>query len=191
MTQNRSMKISYFDVPKIEKFPLFRDERGFFSLTPLKDSWTQGNISFNEKIFVFRGVHYQEGSYAQSKCIQVYTGKIADYIVDIRPESRTFGEVESFILEPGDCITIPRGYAHAFLTLAPNTIVQYFVDNVYSKQHEGSIAWDSIVYMEDEILELVEDRTKIVISKKDQEGETWENFEKRVLPERRTHSASY
>lgn len=69
--------------------------------------------------------------------------------------------------------------------------MQYFVDNVYSKQHEGSIAWDSIVYMEDEILELVEDRTKIVISKKDQEGETWENFEKRVLPERRTHSASY
>lgn len=180
------MKVHYDDVPNVEKFPLFHDERGFFSPTPLKESWTQGNISFNEKQFVFRGVHYQEGSYAQSKCIQVYTGKIADFIVDIRPESKQFGEVESFILEQGDCITIPRGYAHAFLTLEPNTIVQYFVDNTYSKQHEGSIAWDSIVDLEDEILELIDDRTKLIISKKDKEAETWENFEQRVVPARRT-----
>jgi dTDP-4-dehydrorhamnose 3,5-epimerase len=181
MTNKRSMKISYDDFPSVKKFHLFHDERGFFSPMVLKDSWLQSNLSYNESPFVFRGLHYQEGSYAQSKTIQVVTGKIVDFIVDIRPESESFGEAESFFMNPGDCIEIPRGYAHGFLTLEPQTLVQYFVDNVYSPKHEGCIVWNSVESVANDIFQ-VASVDKLVINQKDREAESWEDFKTRVLP---------
>ena len=181
MPVKRTMKIDYDDVPRVEKFPLFHDERGFFSPTKLLNSWTQSNISYNKLPLVFRGVHYQEGSYAQSKTIQVYSGKILDFIIDIRPESANFGEVENFYMEVGDLITIPRGYAHAFLTLEGDTVVQYFVDNVYSPQHEGAIAWDSIDDIESQVLLSIEEiGSHLIINQKDRDAESWENYKQRV-----------
>lgn len=181
MSDKRSMKIDYNDLPSVKKFHLFHDERGFFSPVVLKDSWLQSNLSYNEKPFVLRGLHYQEGSYAQSKTIQVVTGKIIDFIVDIRPESSTFGESESFFMETGDCIEIPRGYAHGFLTLEPQTLVQYFVDNVYSPKHEGCIVWNSIENVLNTVLQSA-NIEKLVINHKDKEAESWEEFKTRILP---------
>jgi dTDP-4-dehydrorhamnose 3,5-epimerase len=182
MTVKRTMKIDYDDLPRIEKFPLFHDERGFFSPIKLQNSWSQSNFSYNKMPLVFRGVHYQEGSYAQSKTIQVFAGKILDFIIDIRPESVNFGEVENFYMEVGDIISIPRGYAHAFLTLEPDTIVQYFVDNIYSPQHEGAITWDSIENIESQVLLAAEEiGSNIIINQKDRDAETWEDYKQRVL----------
>lgn len=171
----------YNDFPTVNKFNLFHDERGFFSPISLKNEWVQSNLSFNEKPFVFRGLHFQEGDYAQTKIIHVVTGKIIDFIVDIRPESSTFGESKAFFMESGDYIDIPRGYAHGFLTLEPQTLVQYFVDNIYSPRHERSIVWNSLKNVKNDILQ-VANIEKLIINQKDREAETWDEFVNRILP---------
>ena len=180
MAKKRSLKLNYNDLPCIEKFSLFRDERGYFSPTILEDSWVQGNISYNERAFTFRGLHYQEGSFAQSKCVRVLSGKIIDFIIDIRPESINFGSTENFLMEPGNVILVPRGYAHGFFTLEPNTLVEYFVDNVYSPKHEGAIAWNTVEEIEEMVREILEEENgKMVILDKDQYAENWEEFKER------------
>jgi dTDP-4-dehydrorhamnose 3,5-epimerase len=182
MPKKRSLKIDYEDVPLLQNFPLFRDERGYFSPTVLQDSWIQSNISFNEKPLVFRGMHYQEGSFSQSKLVKVFSGKIIDFIVDIRPESINFGTVESFLMEPGNVILVPRGYAHGFLTLEPNTLVEYFVDNSYSPKHEGAIAWNTLEEVEEIVREILEEENqKMIILEKDKNAESWEQFTERIL----------
>jgi dTDP-4-dehydrorhamnose 3,5-epimerase len=177
----RTLKIKYPEFPTTGNFPLIYDERGFFSPSVLQDSWIQSNLSFNEKPFIFRGMHYQEGSYAQKKIVQVITGRIVDFVIDIRRDSESFGEVNSWTLEAGNMIEVPRGYAHGFLTLQENTLIQYFVDNVYSPHHEGSIAWNTVDGVFDEIIEHVQKPSNVIISAKDAKAETWDDFAERML----------
>jgi dTDP-4-dehydrorhamnose 3,5-epimerase len=40
---------------------------------------------------VLRGLHYQTGIYAQAKLV-VLSGEVLDVVVDLRPESVTYGE---------------------------------------------------------------------------------------------------
>jgi len=177
-------KVDYNDVIEVKKFPLLRDERGFFSPTILKNEWVQSNFSYNEKALTFRGMHYQEGSFAQQKTVQVYSGKILDIVKDIRPESNTFGAVDAFYLEPGEFIVVPRGFAHGFVTLEPSTIIQYFVDNDYSPKNEGIISWKTCLTedIEEMIFKLRDElNLQLTISDKDDKAESWKSFCERVM----------
>lgn len=116
-------------------FNIFHDERGFFSPIPFLDStWVQSNISFNKKKHTFRGLHYQEGEFAQKKIVFVLKGEIIDFLYHL--ERKTLHE---FHLKAGEYIIVPREYAHGFTTLKKNTWVQYFVDRPYSSQNERII----------------------------------------------------
>jgi dTDP-4-dehydrorhamnose 3,5-epimerase len=126
---------------------VFIDHRGVFSplsLNTLDKNWIQSNISFNPKRATFRGLHFQLGEFAQSKLIKVITGKIIDFIIDIRLDSDNYMNQYEFEIIPGEDLYVPRGFAHGFLTLEPNTIVQYLVDNVYNPEAEGSIFWREV-----------------------------------------------
>ena len=64
---------------------------------------------------------------------------------------------------------VPRGFAHGFITLTDNTIVQYLVDNDYSPENEGCLNWEELPIIREEI-ELVFPEfnpDEIVISDKD------------------------
>jgi dTDP-4-dehydrorhamnose 3,5-epimerase len=132
------------ETPYLLKQPIFKDNRGLFTPIELNDNWTQSNIIVNNSIYTFRGMHLQSFPKQQSKLLFVIQGRIVDIIIDLRKDSKTYKKVDSFVLEEGDGLYIPKGYAHGFLTLTPNSIVNYLVDEEYSPKNEINILWSSI-----------------------------------------------
>lgn len=155
--------------------PCFKDERGVFApvslthkanrLEVLNKEWLQSNVSYNPNKGTLRGMHLQLEPYAQTKLVKVINGSIIDFVIDLRPDSETHMEVQHFYVN-NDCeVYVPRGYAHGFITIEDNTVVQYLVDNTYSKSNERSIKWDTIIGIKDIITPLY---TELIISDKDQ-----------------------
>jgi dTDP-4-dehydrorhamnose 3,5-epimerase len=93
---------------------------------------------------VIRGLHFQSDPHAQAKLIWVISGSIYDVIVDIRPGSTSFGRWSAFELaaDKPRMLFVPRGFAHGFCTLVPDTRVFYKVDSPYAPQAENGIRWD-------------------------------------------------
>ena len=150
----------------------FRDNRGVFcplDLSKLDKNWIQSNISVNPKKFTLRGLHFQKNEYAQAKLIKVISGRILDFVVDLRTVSDDYNKVFFFDIKEGDEIYVPRYFAHGFITIQENTIVQYLVDNDYNPKTEGSLLWSSFPEIKNEILKLDStfDISNIIISEKD------------------------
>ncbi len=132
---------------------IFSDHRGIFyesfndkifkKETGLAVSFVQDNHSISYK-GVIRGLHLQKGDYAQAKLIRVISGKILDVVVDIRPESATFGEYYRIELSSDNYrqLFIPRGFAHGFVVLSDKAELTYKADNFYSPEHEGGIIYN-------------------------------------------------
>jgi dTDP-4-dehydrorhamnose 3,5-epimerase len=123
---------------------IFMDKRGTFSpldLTKLDKNWVQSNISVNPQKFTLRGLHFQKNEYAPAKLIKVINGKILDFVVDLRTVSDDYNKVIFFEMSEGDEVYVPRYFAHGFITLKENTVVQYLVDNDYSPDSEGVKVW--------------------------------------------------
>ena len=150
------------------------DDRGFFSeiyrnddllTNNISSSFVQDNLSFSEHVNTIRGLHYQNQPFDQSKYVIVLKGKIWDVFVDLRKNSNTylkFGFTE--LTQNQSSLLIPKGFAHGFCTLEPNTLVLYKVDNPYSKEHEEGIVWN------DKTLNIPwpVDKSKIILSEKDE-----------------------
>jgi len=152
------------------KNQIFFDDRGSFSplsLNLLDKVWVQSNVSVNPKKWTLRGLHFQKGWYSQAKLIKVIKGEILDFVVDLRGD--TPSKVEFFQMPEGDEIIVPKGYAHGFITLEDNTVVQYLVDNEYNPSSEGNIVWTNFESILDKIKEVSPefDDSKVIISKKD------------------------
>ena len=132
----------------------FRDNRGVFcplDLSKLDKNWIQSNISVNPKKFTLRGLHFQKNEYAQAKLIKVISGRILDFVVDLRTVSEDYNKVFFFDMKEGDEIYVPRYFAHGFITIQENTIVQYLVDNDYSPENEGVKVWTNYPEIHKEI----------------------------------------
>lgn len=131
----------------------FGDARGFFSETfsldametaGLPTQWVQDNHSYSATKGVLRGMHYQTEPMAQDKLVRVVRGRIFDVAVDIRAGSPTFGKWVSLEVsaEQWNQIFVPKGFAHGFLTLEPDTEVVYKVTNGYAPARDRCIKWD-------------------------------------------------
>jgi dTDP-4-dehydrorhamnose 3,5-epimerase len=123
---------------------VFRDKRGTFSpldLAKLDKNWLQSNISVNPRKYTLRGLHFQKNEYAQAKLIKVISGKILDFVVDLRMVSEDYNKVFFFEMSEGDEVYVPRYFAHGFITLVEDCVVQYLVDNDYSPENEGVKVW--------------------------------------------------
>ena len=160
------------EYPQVNSNPVFVDHRGTFaplSLNSLDKNWLQSNVSFNPIIHTLRGLHFQVGEFAQTKLIKVINGEILDFIVDIREGSENYMMLYMYHMESGDELLVPKGFAHGFITLRDNTIVQYLVDNDYSPESEGSIVWTNFEMIKVKIENLVGkfDVNDITISDKD------------------------
>ena len=129
------------------------DARGFFMETynaerfaqaGIKLHFMQDNHSYSAAAGVLRGLHYQLAPRTQDKLLRVIRGRILDVCVDIRRSSKTFGKwiAHEISAEKGNQILVPRGFAHGFVTLVPDTEVLYKVTDTYSPDHERSIRFD-------------------------------------------------
>ncbi|RTY99098.1 dTDP-4-dehydrorhamnose 3,5-epimerase [Flavobacterium sp. RSP49] len=138
----------YIIEPKI-----INDERGYFMESFNENTFQKGvhqdvhfvqdNQSFSTK-GVLRGLHYQTGIHAQAKLVRVLQGEVLDIAVDIRPNSKTFGEHIAIVLSADNQkqFFVPRGFAHGFLVLSETATFFYKCDNFYNKDSEGGIIYN-------------------------------------------------
>ena len=131
---------------------VFGDNRGFFMETYKKSEFvanginvefTQDNHSKSTK-GVLRGLHYQAKPYGQAKLIRCVKGRIYDVAVDIRKNSKTFGQYVKVELseEKRNMVFIPEGFAHGFVALADDVEILYKTSGEYAPQADRGIIWN-------------------------------------------------
>jgi dTDP-4-dehydrorhamnose 3,5-epimerase len=131
---------------------IFGDDRGFFfesfnarvfaQATGLNVTFVQDNHSKSAR-HVLRGLHYQTQQ-AQGKLVRVVSGEVFDVVVDVRPESPTYGKWVGEILSAHNHrqMWVPPGLAHGFLVLSENAEFLYKTTDYYAPEFERCIAWN-------------------------------------------------
>ena len=129
----------------------FEDERGHFFesfrhsefFNKLNKNFVQDNEVFSKESNIIRGLHYQIDR-LQGKLIHVVSGSIKDIAVDVRVGSPSFGKSFAATLtsENHKMLYVPEGFAHGYLVLEQNTIVQYKCTNYYHVESEYGVRWD-------------------------------------------------
>lgn len=133
------------------------DERGFFARTfcaeefgkaGLATAFPQSNHSRNRAKGTLRGMHFQRRPHGEVKLVRVVQGAIHDVIIDIRPESPTFGRWQGFDLDAaaGRMLYVPAGFAHGFQALTDDADVTYQVSTPYTPGAEGGLRWDDPLF---------------------------------------------
>lgn len=131
----------------------FGDARGYFCETynaqafaaqGIDLTFVQDNQSLSAQAGIVRGLHYQLAPRAQDKLLRVLRGRLFDVAVDIRRSSPSFGKWVGLEItaEKGNQILVPKGFAHGFMTLEPDTEVFYKVSDIYSPEHDRAIRFD-------------------------------------------------
>ena len=130
---------------------LFKDNRGFFYESynkknldkVFKTVFVQENESESHK-GVIRGLHFQRPPFEQSKLVRCVSGSILDVAVDLRKNSKTYGNFFSIELtsKNNKQLFIPRGFAHGFQVLSEKAIVNYKVDNYYNSKLDSGLIWN-------------------------------------------------
>lgn len=129
------------------------DERGFFARVFCVDEFREAGIptqlkqlnnSFSAIQGTLRGMHYQLAPHAETKIVRCLSGALWDVILDVRPDSATFGQWfgAELTAENRRMLVVPKGFAHGFYTLTPDVEMLYLVDEFYSPEHERGIRWN-------------------------------------------------
>jgi dTDP-4-dehydrorhamnose 3,5-epimerase len=129
------------------------DARGFFARTfcarefsehGLATHFVQSNMSLSALAGTLRGLHYQHAPAEETKLMRCVQGAMWDVIVDARPASPTYLQSYACELSPGNgrALYVPKGFAHGFQTLAPDTIAFYMVDAFYTPGVEDGFRFD-------------------------------------------------
>lgn len=129
------------------------DDRGFFARFfcvnefeqhGLDTRFVQVNNSLSTKRGTLRGMHYQLPPSAEVKVVRCVRGAVWDAIIDIRPDSPTFGRSFGVELSADNrrMIYVPRGFAHGILTLTHDAELLYLVSEFYAPQEERGIRWN-------------------------------------------------
>ncbi len=168
-TQETFLKGCFVIEPKT-----FVDDRGLFfesykkrefdSALGVKIDFLQTNESIS-KFGALRGLHFQKGEHAQSKLVRVIKGEVLDVVVDLRPNSGSFGEYFKLKLsgENKKMIFIPKGMAHGFVVLSKEAILNYQCDNYYHQKSEGGL-----IYNDPELkIDWEIEESKLILSEKD------------------------
>lgn len=129
------------------------DERGFFArafcvneykAAGLDPAIVQINNSLSVEKGTLRGMHYQLAPKAETKIVRCIKGSLYDVIVDLRKDSPTFLKWFGAELSAENRRTmyVPKGFAHGFITLEPNTEAFYLVTEFYAPDRERGIKYN-------------------------------------------------
>lgn len=153
------------------------DARGFLRETFRKNVVKWNNLVFDyattSKINALRGFHFQY-KYKQAKFVSVLKGKILDYVIDLRSDSKTFGKCFKIELSAENCksLYVPEGFGHAYYSMAKINIIYYKLSNYYNPKYEDGILWN------DKMLKLKWPISKPAVSSKDKKLKTFLEFKK-------------
>lgn len=129
------------------------DERGYFGRAWCRQELAevgvefepvQANMSGSRRRGTVRGLHYQVAPHEESKFIRCIRGSVFDVIVDLRPDSPTYGRWTGVELTADNqrALLVPRGFAHGYQTLRDNTEVIYLVSTYFAPGAERGIRWN-------------------------------------------------
>lgn len=129
------------------------DDRGFFARFfcveefkkhGLPDRFVQINNSLSVHKGTLRGLHYQLAPKGETKVVRCVQGSLYDVILDLRPNSPTFGQSFGAELSAKNrtMMLVPEGFAHGFLTLEDNSEALYLVNEFYAAPLERGIRWN-------------------------------------------------
>ena len=129
------------------------DDRGFFARAfcekefgkhSLSTHFVQINNSLSAQSGTLRGMHYQLAPKGETKLVRCIRGGLHDVILDLRKDSPTF--LKSFgadlTADNRRMMYVPKGFAHGFITIQPDTEAFYFVDEFYAPEHERGVRWN-------------------------------------------------
>lgn len=155
--EKRASKVQVHDTPlsgvKILQPRRFGDGRGFFCEIWNKNTlenqgirfdFVQDNHSVSALAGTVRGLHFQAPPQAQAKLVRCGRGCLFDVAVDIRKGSPSYGQWFGVELsfENGKQLLIPEGFAHGFVTRAPETEIIYKCSAYYAPETEGALRFD-------------------------------------------------
>lgn len=143
-----------------------------FDQLGLQTSFVQDNQSRSVK-GVARGLHYQNGQYAQTKLVRVLSGTILDVVLDLRKQEPTFGKIFSVELSDENYkqLWVPKGFAHGFIVLSDQAEILYKCDEYYHPQAEGGIN-----FFDPELgVKNILSSSEFLLSEKDQKYPGWKD----------------
>ena len=152
----------------------YKDSRGFL-IEVLKNKELKKKFLFMfcsySKKDVIRGLHIQTQK-LQGKYISVLKGKILDVVLDLRKNSKTYGEYYGVTLSDKNSTSlfIPVGFAHGFCSLGNESLVLYGMTNYRSKKNEVGILWN------DKIIKIKWPVKKPLVSSREKKNITLKQF---------------
>jgi dTDP-4-dehydrorhamnose 3,5-epimerase len=129
------------------------DDRGFFARIidvkefeekGIKTQFVQSSISKSVKKGTFRGMHFQVKPNAETKLIRCIRGSAYTVIIDMRPNSPTFGKYDACTISANNYImrNIPEGCANGTQILEDNSDLLYLTTGLYSPESERGVKWN-------------------------------------------------
>jgi dTDP-4-dehydrorhamnose 3,5-epimerase len=138
--------------PKLHSQELSQDSRGYNFKFPNQNSQSdavhnQILVSFNNDMGTFRGMHWQQSPYLETKFVAVLNGKILDFVVNIDLDSEDFGKVFNFeISNDGSVLEIPPMHAHGYLTLTNDVMVVYGIRGTFEPNQQRGFRWNDPLF---------------------------------------------
>ena len=126
-------------------FKKFDDTRGFLSAIDLRDLELSVNcenfhyqlLTHTNDRYTFRGFHFQEKPFEQDKLIFIHSGRLIDIVFPVNLKAPN--DIKIFDLFSGDALYVPKGYAHGYITVCENVVLQYLMNNSFSTEHYTGI----------------------------------------------------
>lgn len=163
------------------------DNRGYFMKAYEKEIFKEIGIeteivetfeSYSKKNVV-RGMHYQEGKYAQDKLVRVLQGEVYDVCVDIRPDSDTYGQWFGIYLNEQNhkALYIEKGFAHGFVVTSESALMSYTCSGEHNSSAENGIKYDD---NDLNILWPIDNKMDVIQSERDAHLESFADYSKRI-----------
>ena len=131
---------------------VYGDERGYFMETYSETEFKEAGLDYkfvqdnqsSSRRGVLRGLHFQK-IHPQAKLVRVLSGEVFDVAVDLREDSKTYGQWVGELLSAKNHkqLMIPRGFAHGFLVVSETAEFAYKCDDFYHPEDEGGVMYDS------------------------------------------------
>ena len=132
---------------------MIEDARGAFARTFSRQEFvargldpeiSECSVSTNNGVGTLRGLHFQRAPHLEAKLVRCARGRIWDVAVDLRIASPTYlgwigVELDS---RRRTSVFLPKGVAHGFLTLEPDTEVLYQISTPYDPGAAAGVRWD-------------------------------------------------